>query len=274
MKVENNTINAYFLFILIVFALSGCVTTKTSSFVDPEYAHERHSRPIVWGKIAPLNDRQLLEGSIVSAFKDRKINAIKGTDVFPPTRDVTNEFITNALLESEGDSLLVVSLKEGSGIYYMKYEAVLYNLDFNRVWISSIETSLDQAGFTAAQGRDASFHSTAHELVNKIIGDRVIEYEDTDLFNTKILDETNKLASVATYAAGCIQTVPGEYENIEISQDDLNNHLKKFLKENPDQSKLFMRQARLYAVEFKKMDTETQNSICIMINEKLQNITH
>jgi len=161
--------------IYLLFFLSGCATTNVSSFIDPEYANEIYKMPIVWGRIAPLEDRQKLEGGIVAKFSSKGINAILGTAVFPPTRDITKEFIASALSKTEGDSLLIVALKEGSSIYSMKYEATLYGKSLHKVWVGSVVTKLQSGGFSESQKNDAVFDSTAHGIVDQIMKDGVIK---------------------------------------------------------------------------------------------------
>ena len=170
-----NIIKSIYITFTFLVLLSGCASTTVSSFVDPEYATEKYSRPIVWGKIAPLEDRQRLENGIVKNFRNKGVNAIPGTQVFPPTRDITKEFIASALVKSGGDSLFIVSLKTGSNLYHMEYEATLYGNKIHKVWVGSVVTELQQAGVSNSQSNDVVFESTAEEIVNKIITDGVIQ---------------------------------------------------------------------------------------------------
>lgn len=168
-------IKTRYIFLLLTILLTGCATTRVASYVDPEYADETYKQPVVWGRIAPLEDRLLLENNIIESFRSKGINPVAGVKIFPPDQEIKREFIVPALLKSNGDSLFVVSLKPGSTLHHMEYEAALYGYKFHKVWLGSVVTELQQAGISSDQTNALLFESVADEIVNQLLKDGIIQ---------------------------------------------------------------------------------------------------
>ena len=164
-----------YIFLLLTVLLTGCATTRVASYVDPEYVDETYKQPVVWGRIASLEDRLLLENSIIKSFRSKGINPVAGVKVFPPGQEIKREFIVPALLKSNGDSLFIISLKPDSTLHHMEYEAVLYGNKLHKVWLGSVVTELQQAGVSSNQTNALLFESAADEIVNQLVEDGIIQ---------------------------------------------------------------------------------------------------
>lgn len=166
--------NSY-IFLLLTALLTGCATTRITSLVDPEYADETYKQPVVWGRIASLEDRLLLENSIIESFRSEGINTVAGVKIFPPDQEIKRESIVPAMLKSNGDSLFIISLKPGSTLHHMEYEAALYGNQLHKVWLGSVVTELQQGGVSSKQTNTLLFESTADEIVNQLLEDGVVQ---------------------------------------------------------------------------------------------------
>ena len=164
-----------YIFLLLTVLLTGCATTRVTSYFDPEYADEPYKKPVVWGRISPLEDRLLLENNIIDSFRSKGINPVAGVKVFPPGKEIKREYIVPAFLKSNGDSLFIISLKPGSTLHHMQYEATLYGNKLHKVWLSSVITELQQAGISSGQTNALLFKSVADEIVNQLLEDGIIQ---------------------------------------------------------------------------------------------------
>jgi hypothetical protein len=147
---------------------------KIDSYKDLEHASKKYSQPVVWVRIASLEDRYLLENSVLEGFRSHGIDPIPGVDVFPPGIKITRKMVIPSFQQSAGDSLLIISLKPDSTLYHMAYDATLYDDKLNKVWIGHVLTDLQQIDPTNIQIDELMFQATALGIVNKIIKDGVI----------------------------------------------------------------------------------------------------
>jgi hypothetical protein len=180
------------LFVLLFF-LSSCVSNEISpssaslhsekplapivkidSYRDLEHASKKYSQPVVWVRIASLEDRYLLENSVIEGFRSYGIDPVPGVGVFPPGIKITSEMIISFFQQSGGDSLLIISLKPDSTLYHMAYDVTLYDDKLNEVWIGHFITDLQPIDTTNIQIDELMFHATTHEIVDEIIKDGVI----------------------------------------------------------------------------------------------------
>jgi len=147
---------------------------KIDSYIDLEKKSERYSQPVVWVRIASLKDRHLLENSVADEFRAHDIDPVPGVDVFPPGVKIASEMVATFFQQSEGDSLLIISLKPDSTLYHMKYDAALYDGNIDKVWIGHVVTELKQTDSANTQIDELMFQATAREIVDKITEDGLI----------------------------------------------------------------------------------------------------
>lgn len=88
---------------------------------------------------------------------------------------IKREYIVPALLKSNGDSLFIISLKPGSTLHHMEYEAALYGNKLHKVWLGSAVTELQQTGVSSNQTNALLFESTADEIANQLLEDGIIQ---------------------------------------------------------------------------------------------------
>jgi hypothetical protein len=188
-----NTMMSTYIIVFLLVILTSCADTKTApysdayhtekqvlpiveidTFQDMEHTH-RYFRPVVWVRIAPLKDRLLLENNITENFRSKNINPIPGIEVFPPGRKISRSFIIPAFHESGGDSLFIISLKPNSTLYHMSYDATLYDSKLRKTWVGHVVTKLQQTSSPHKKTDESIFGTTAHEIVNQIIKDGVIQ---------------------------------------------------------------------------------------------------
>lgn len=107
-----------FLVLTMLFALTGCVTTKTTGFVDPEYKENAYqiSSVIVRAEGATLEEAQLAEQRLVEKFNELGVHATKFMDIVPPTRNYKDEKIARLLVKSGADSVFTVYVADKATI--------------------------------------------------------------------------------------------------------------------------------------------------------------
>ena len=103
-----------FLFFLSIL-LSNCASTKLTSFKDPEYDSANFKRILVVVNTSDLEKKLQLESAMVKALKETGIYAIEGFNLFPPTREFTDEEMVARLIENKIDAYISVLVGE-SGI--------------------------------------------------------------------------------------------------------------------------------------------------------------
>jgi hypothetical protein len=97
--------------------LLACVArTSVTSFVDPAYRQARSfSSVAVFALGVGLEERQTIENTVAQRLADHGVRAIRGIDLVPPTRQVTEEEWTHDVLASGAETVLIIS-KTGQGV--------------------------------------------------------------------------------------------------------------------------------------------------------------
>lgn len=98
----------------LVFLLSSCASTKTTSYTDPDFTGKKYSKVCVYADVEDLESKQILERNIAESLQKQGIEAIKGADLFPPTRDWSDDQIQSKLLEKNADAYLLVKITDKS----------------------------------------------------------------------------------------------------------------------------------------------------------------
>lgn len=98
--------------IAALFGFGGCASTSMTSFTDPAYRATNFSRVLVVVNLSDLQWRQRIESRMVEEFRDKGIFALEGMNLFPPTRDLTDEQKVDLLLQNGIDSYLVIGVGE------------------------------------------------------------------------------------------------------------------------------------------------------------------
>jgi hypothetical protein len=95
---------------IIAFIAGGCASTKISSFTDPSYRSKTFHRIVVVAGISNLEGRKNVESSFVKEFEHRGIYAVEGINIFPPTRTMSTDEMSDALRSNQIDGVLYISV--------------------------------------------------------------------------------------------------------------------------------------------------------------------
>lgn len=188
-----------YVFVLLLFSLMGCASTKLTSFKDPDYEQKVFKKILITANTNDLEEKFELEKRMVKAFTSSGVSAVEGNKLFLPTRDFTDEEKKEVMLKNEIDAHLVISagefgvkekyvpvsettkaeegkiVKAYKGGYkeeepWAEYETVLYDAaSGKKAWIA---TSLTE-GETYA-GKSDIMGSFCSKTVDKLFSDKLL----------------------------------------------------------------------------------------------------
>lgn len=100
-----------FLILLVVLIVTGCTArTEVSSFTDPEFRGQpRLGSVAVYANGLPLDERQAVENKLAEGLSKRGVRVIRGIDLTPPTRQLSDEEWASAVIASGVQSVLFVT---------------------------------------------------------------------------------------------------------------------------------------------------------------------
>ena len=104
--------NILLLGVAALIGFGGCASTSMTSFTDPSYRSTSFSRLLVIANLSDLQWRQRLERRLVQEFRENGIFAMEGMNLFPPTRDLTDQEKIDLLIQNQIDSYIVVGVGE------------------------------------------------------------------------------------------------------------------------------------------------------------------
>jgi len=99
------------MFLVVAAIFSSCASTETTSFVDPAYRGKQFSKICVLADVSDLKYKQKLEKEISENLRT-KVNVISGFQLFPPTRDWTEEQMQEIMIKEGVDGYLLVVWKD------------------------------------------------------------------------------------------------------------------------------------------------------------------
>jgi hypothetical protein len=172
---------------LVGCALVGCASTSTTSYRDPAFTTAAFGKVAVLASGVQLDERIELENRLVGALRNKHVAAESALRLFPPTRQLSEEEMSNALRADGYDAVLYVQRIEagsktepswaqvlgGSSAYataehpYASFDSSLVDLGSSQVaWIASSRTSgSEYAG--RSEVLDSFASRTADELEDK-----------------------------------------------------------------------------------------------------------
>ncbi len=95
---------------LILTVSASCIATTVKGFTDREYADYRVRKVVIRVPNVNFAFGALLEGSFIKEFRNKGIIAESFLDMFPPTREWTNEQVASELIQKDFDSIMYVTL--------------------------------------------------------------------------------------------------------------------------------------------------------------------
>jgi hypothetical protein len=100
----------FLVFSALIF--SSCATTETTSFVDPAFRGKQFSKICVLADVSDLKYKQKLEREFMKNLAEKNVNVTIGSQLFPPTREWSQEQMQEILLKEGIDGYLLVTWKD------------------------------------------------------------------------------------------------------------------------------------------------------------------
>jgi hypothetical protein len=98
--------------LLLSFTLAGCATTSLTSYQDPAFADARFGKVAVLATGVQLDERIALENRMVGALRNKRVTAEAVMRLVPPTRTMSDDELSAALLADGYDAILTVQRVE------------------------------------------------------------------------------------------------------------------------------------------------------------------
>ena len=98
--------------IFCLMVLTACATTDTelSGVVDPNYRDNFQVRKlVVVGSGMPIDEQKALENTLERSFTEYDVQVLRGLEVFPPTRDYSDQNAFEIARNWGADAILIVS---------------------------------------------------------------------------------------------------------------------------------------------------------------------
>ncbi|MHB8578974.1 MAG: hypothetical protein ACYDA4_03825 [Ignavibacteriaceae bacterium] len=124
------------------FLFIGCASTKITSFKDPDYQNSNFKRILIVANTNDLENRKLLETTMVELFRKEGIFALESYKLFPPTREFTSEEKVSLMLNNKIDAYISISVGE-SGV--------------SEVYIPQTSTTTNTEGNVNVYGNEANY---------------------------------------------------------------------------------------------------------------------
>src|SRR5215470_12023782 len=97
---------------LLLWTLTGCAATALTAYQDPAFTQASYWKFAVLASGVQLDERQAIENRLVGALRNKAVAAESAMRLFPPTRPMSNEEMSAALLAEGYDALLVIQRVE------------------------------------------------------------------------------------------------------------------------------------------------------------------
>lgn len=148
---------------VLAFVLASCVSTKTTSYSDPEYREKAFNSICVYADIDDFETREIIESKLVKELKSMGVNAQKSTDILPPTREWSEEELKNRVMTEKVDCLLKVKLTKTELIDKMGRNSNTYVLSGENA-ISSDKIKAITKAINANRSFNSDFQSELIDL--------------------------------------------------------------------------------------------------------------
>jgi hypothetical protein len=105
---SNFILKLIFVVISAVFVTS-CATTETTTFTDPAFRGKQFGKICILADISDLKYKQKLEKEMAKQLSNEGVNVTTGTQLFPPTREWSEQLMQDALANEKVEGYLLVT---------------------------------------------------------------------------------------------------------------------------------------------------------------------
>jgi hypothetical protein len=122
----------YALIILFAFFVTGCVSTKVTSLVDPAYRDSSYGRILVIGNYDKIELTKLSEKHLVKDLTDSGVFAIANSDLLPPLRKYSDSEIAVIYSKYHLDACIIISQtgEKSEGVYLPGWTNINNSVDY------------------------------------------------------------------------------------------------------------------------------------------------
>lgn len=203
---NSKLINNLFILGIMLFVIS-CATTNTTSFTDPDFMGKKYSKICVVVEVGDFATKKELEKKICSELKNLRVETVIGSDLFPPTRNWTDEQIKNQLTKMEIDG-------------YLNVQVLNQSIDDRVLGTTTVTETVGQESNTGNKGR----------YIQRTIANTTANSDRNYLssFKTQLIDVTSdRVAYAATSNSQSGETFSGDFSLIFSSfAEDIAKDLK------------------------------------------------
>jgi hypothetical protein len=98
--------------IIITLILTGCASTKLTSFVDPDFTNTTYKKVLIFYPSSDLDEKKEAEAIYREAFLEYGIKTFSSIELFPPTRNLSVDNMIEIMKEKEIDAVLFVEFTD------------------------------------------------------------------------------------------------------------------------------------------------------------------
>jgi len=102
----------FYFYYIFIFVLVSCASTKMTSFKDPDYKKAQFKIILIVANTSDLGKRQKLEFTMVKKLYQVGVTAVESYNLFPPTRDLSENEKIELMNQYNIDSYISISVGE------------------------------------------------------------------------------------------------------------------------------------------------------------------
>ncbi len=108
----NKLILKLLFFAMLSAFISSCATTETTTFTDPAFRGKQFGKICILADISDLKYKQKLEKEMAKELSKKGVSVATGTQLFPPTREWSEEQMQEILVNEKIEGYLLVTWKD------------------------------------------------------------------------------------------------------------------------------------------------------------------
>lgn len=193
----------------IALFLASCASTETRGISDPDFVGKQYQKIVIYATVPDLKSRQDLENLVVTEMMKRGITAYMGTNLFPPTREWSEDEMQKAMVDKGFDGFLKIDL---------------VNQDVKETVDNATSTTTTTGEQSKTRDGKTKYKETSTTTTNANVTKTFFSSFQTDLIDVK----TNRKAWTATSNSQSGQGFSDDFSLIfESYAEDIVEHLKK-----------------------------------------------